>query len=278
MNKSNLHKVVAVLPVAAASLSVLLLISACGGGGSTPNIPVPGQNQFSSTVANLTTLIGNGFNIAANAGGYLPSSLQRASRRSQCPEVEYEYDEERGVHVITERYEGCTDEFDIQHQGVIRVEISYDDQTQVCTNFYQDYDNGSGKMNGMMEFRLPDRNELTYEITTNYTLELAPGCVITVQNTGTLTTKEPDDVFGVFTGTGTMTIGSNTLNFTMTNVRTAENCIYPVGGSSTFVLDGKTITLTYAETCGRGFLQVEGSSPEEIDIAELIRQYSPCEE
>lgn len=276
MNQKRLQRVATVLPVTVASLLIIVLMNACGGGGSA-NIPVPGRDQFSGTIANLTTLLGSGFNIAASAGGYLPSALQRASRRSQCPEVEYEYDEERGVHVVTERYDGCTDEFDIQHQGVIRVEIDFDDQTQICTNYYQDYDNGSGKMNGMMVFRLPDRNELTYEITTNYTLELAPGCVITVQNTGTLTTEEPDDVFGVFNGTGTMTIGSQTLTFTMTDVRTAENCIYPVGGASTFEIDGKTITLNYSETCGRGFIQTEGSNPEPIDLAELIRNFSPCE-
>ncbi len=276
MNRKNLQSVATVLPVAVASLCVMFLISACGGGGSSANIPLPGQNQLSSTVANLTTLLGNGFNIAASAGGYLPSSLQRARSRSQCPQVEYEYDEERGVHVVTERYEGCTDEFGITHQGTIRVEIYYDSETQVCTNFYQDYDNGSGKMNGTMEFRLPDRNELSYQITANYTVELAPGCVITVQNTGTLTTKEPDDVFGVFNGTGTMTIGSSTLTFEMTDVRTVEGCIYPVGGSSNFVMEGKTITLTYSDTCGRGLLVSEGSSPQEVDIAELIRQYSPC--
>ncbi len=262
------------IPALVAISVIAAILSACGGGGA-PSPTSSYDTRSASNVANVTTLVGNAFDIASSAGQYI--SRGRSRTRSQCPEIAYEYDEERLVHVVTEHYDGCTDEDGFEHSGTIKVEIYYDEETQICTVFYQDYEwEGQGKMNGTVIFRLPDRNSLNYTIESHYEVEVAEGCVLTVQSEGTLIAPTPDATFGIFNGRGTLTIGTTVAEFVMEDVETEEDCAYPISGTSTLTFDGKTTTLTYKQPCGQAQLSMEGSQPTLVDLARLLETFNPC--
>jgi len=239
----------------------------CGGGGQ----PQPQVARSRQVVQATSTAFGkfvSGSPLAGVAGGpkgFLQrlSDLRKRARQGTCPQVSTAWVSTNGqpFFAITVDYgAGCTDEEGNFGKGQLVLLLSTDHFGNPGDTFAFAFNNFSlnGEMiSGTFAGQVTSASELMVSYNLQYQSqncrehEIFEG-IVTISGDGTL----------LVSGNGSFEasyLGSTTISYNANDLRFAENCDFPIGGSLRATYGSVTEEWSFPGTCGVGVVSVNGT-------------------